>query len=85
MPVLLFVGHRTIPYLLPKLLAIEGMRRTAVIVGGNELGAKLVQQIDGAPLLGIQVAGVFDDRIMERRAEIDGVPRWAGSRRSPST
>ena len=73
-PVLVFMGHATIPYLLPKVLAIEGMRRTAVIAGGNDLGAKLVQQIHGAPLLGIQVAGVFDDRTMERRAEVDGVP-----------
>ena len=73
-PVLVFTGHATIPYLLPKVLAIEGMRRTAVIAGGNDLGAKLVQQIHGAPLLGIQVAGVFDDRSMERRAEVDGVP-----------
>ena len=73
-PVLVFIGHATIPYLLPKVLAIEGMRRTAVIAGGNELGAKLVQQIHGAPLLGVQVAGVFDDRTMERRAEVDGVP-----------
>ncbi len=73
-PVLVFIGHATIPYLLPKVLAIEGMRRNAVIAGGNELGAKLVQQIHGAPLLGIQVAAVFDDRNMERRAKVDGVP-----------
>jgi putative colanic acid biosynthesis UDP-glucose lipid carrier transferase len=73
-PVLVFIGHATIPYLLPKVLAIEGMRRTAVIAGGNDLGAKLVQQIHGAPLLGIQVAGLFDDRSTERRAEVDGVP-----------
>ncbi len=73
-PILVFTGHATIPYLLPKLLAIEGMRRSAVIAGGNELGAKLVQQIHGAPLLGIQLAGVFDDRRTERRTEIDGVP-----------
>jgi putative colanic acid biosynthesis UDP-glucose lipid carrier transferase len=73
-PVLVFFGHATIPYLLPKVLAIEGMRRTAVIAGGNELGAKLAQQIRSAPLLGIQIAGVFDDRTMERRAPLDGVP-----------
>jgi Undecaprenyl-phosphate glucose phosphotransferase len=73
-PLLVFMGHGTIPYLLPKVLAIEGMRRTAIIAGGNDLGAKLVQQLHGAPLLGIQVAGVFDDRSMERRAEVDGVP-----------
>src|SRR5262245_45601369 len=73
-PVLVFAGHATIPYLLPKLLAIEGMRRTAVVAGGNDLGVKLVQQIQGAPLLGIQVAGVFDDRGVERRAAVDSMP-----------
>jgi putative colanic acid biosynthesis UDP-glucose lipid carrier transferase len=73
-PVLVFVGHATLRHLLPKLLAIEGMRRTAVIAGGNDLGAKLVQQIKGAPLLGIQIAGVFDDRAMERRAEVEDAP-----------
>ena len=73
-PALVFTGHATVPYLLPKVLAMEGMRRTAVIAGGNELGAKLVQQIRGAPLLGIQVAGVFDDRSSDRRATLDDVP-----------
>jgi putative colanic acid biosynthesis UDP-glucose lipid carrier transferase len=73
-PALVFIGHATIPYLLPKVLALEGMRRIAVIAGGNDLGAKLVQQIHGASLLGIQVAGLFDDRSMERRAEVDGIP-----------
>src|SRR5262245_33737372 len=73
-PLLVFAGHATLPYVLPKVLAMEGMRRTAVIAGGNDLGAKLVQQIQGAPLLGIQVAGVFDDRAMERRAEVEDAP-----------
>ena len=73
-PVLVFLSQATIPYLLPKVLAIEGMRRTAVIAGGNDLGAKLVRQIHGAPLLGIQIAGVFDDRRTERRVDVDGVP-----------
>ena len=73
-PVLVFLSQATIPYLLPKVLAIEGMRRTAVIAGGNDLGAKLVSQIHGAPLLGIQIAGVFDDRRTERRIDVDGVP-----------
>jgi putative colanic acid biosynthesis UDP-glucose lipid carrier transferase len=73
-PVLVFLSQATIPYLLPKVLAIEGMRRTAVIAGGNDLGAKLVQQIHGAPLLGIRIAGVFDDRRTERRVDVDGVP-----------
>jgi putative colanic acid biosynthesis UDP-glucose lipid carrier transferase len=73
-PTLMFLSHAIIPYLLPKVLALEGMRRMAVIAGGSALGAKLVQQIHGAPLLGIQIAGVFDDRRVERRVDVDGVP-----------
>jgi putative colanic acid biosynthesis UDP-glucose lipid carrier transferase len=50
------------------------MHRSAVIVGANELAAKLAAQIQAAPLLGIRLAGVFDDRRPERRAPIADVP-----------
>jgi putative colanic acid biosynthesis UDP-glucose lipid carrier transferase len=50
------------------------MQRTAVLVGANDLGAKLVQQIRAAPLLGIRIAGVFDDRRPDRRAQVADVP-----------
>jgi putative colanic acid biosynthesis UDP-glucose lipid carrier transferase len=73
-PVLVFLSHATIPVLLPKVLEMEGMLRIAVIAGGNELSAKLTQQIQGAPLLGIQIAGVFDDRGPERHVSSEGVP-----------
>jgi putative colanic acid biosysnthesis UDP-glucose lipid carrier transferase len=73
-PILLFLTHATLPLLLPKVLALESMRRTAVIAGASELGAKLSAQIHGAPLMGIQLLGVFDDRRTERRMMIDGVP-----------
>ena len=73
-PVLFFVGHASVPLLLPKLMAMEGMGRTAVIAGASDLAAKLALQLQGAPLLGIRLSGVFDDRGAERRVEIDGVP-----------
>jgi putative colanic acid biosynthesis UDP-glucose lipid carrier transferase len=73
-PGLVFAGHAAIPHLLPKVLAIEGMQRTAVIVGANDLGAKLAAQIQGAPLMGIRIGGVFDDRRPERRAQMHEVP-----------
>ena len=73
-PGVVFLAHAAVPLLLPKVMAMEGLRRTAVIAGANELGAKLLHQIQGAPLLGIHLAGVFDDRRPERRAEMGGVP-----------
>jgi len=73
-PVALVLAHAALPVLLPKLLALEGMRRTAVIAGSSELGAKLSAQITGAALLGIQLDGIFDDRRPERRVVIDEVP-----------
>jgi putative colanic acid biosynthesis UDP-glucose lipid carrier transferase len=73
-PILLSLTHGTLPVLLPKVLAIEGMRRNAVIAGASELGAKLAAQITGAPLMGIQLLGVFDDRRTERRMTIENVP-----------
>jgi putative colanic acid biosynthesis UDP-glucose lipid carrier transferase len=73
-PALLFTSHAAIPHLLPKVMAIEGLQRTAVIVGANDLGAKLAGQFQRAPLLGIRLAGVFDDRRAERRAHMPGVP-----------
>ena len=50
-PILLFLTHATLPVLLPRVLAIEGMRRNAVIAGASDLGAKLGAQITGAPLM----------------------------------
>jgi putative colanic acid biosynthesis UDP-glucose lipid carrier transferase len=73
-PILLSLTHGTLPVLLPKVLALEGMRRNAVIAGASELGAKLAAQITGAPLMGIQLFGVFDDRRPERRMKIETVP-----------
>ena len=73
-PLVLFVTHAALPLLLPKLLAMEGMRRTAVIAGSSELGAKLAARITGAPMLGVQLTGVFDDRRPDRRIRIGEVP-----------
>ena len=73
-PIALYLAHATLPLLLPKLLALEGVRRNAVIAGSSELGAKLAAQVTGSALLGIQLHGIFDDRRPERRAMIEEVP-----------
>ena len=61
-PPMLFAAHRLIPVILPRLLAAEGLQRTAIIAGANETGCRLAERIGASPLLGIRVAGFFDDR-----------------------
>jgi putative colanic acid biosynthesis UDP-glucose lipid carrier transferase len=64
-PFVLYVAHRSIPVLAPKLLSIEGYR-TAVIVGANDLGKRLARQFELKPLLGVKFEGFFDDRTPQR-------------------
>ena len=71
-PPLLFAGHRLIPVILPRLLATEGLQRTAVIAGANETGCRLAERIGASPLLGIRVAGFFDDRAAGRNEAMVG-------------
>jgi putative colanic acid biosynthesis UDP-glucose lipid carrier transferase len=68
-PVARVSAHLLMRLLLPRVLAADGVRRVAVIVGGCELGRALAERIAASPLLGIRVAGFFDDR---SRARIDG-------------
>ncbi len=65
-PMMLFSAHMLTPVLLPRVLAAEGIQRTAVIVGGGGLGTALAARIEKTPFLGIKVAGFFDDRAPER-------------------
>ncbi|TAK85081.1 MAG: undecaprenyl-phosphate glucose phosphotransferase [Betaproteobacteria bacterium] len=65
-PAALFAAHRLLPVLWPRLLAAEGLQKTAVIAGANDLGRKLARQLRDNPLLGIRFAGYFDDRAASR-------------------
>jgi len=61
-PAALFAAHRLLPVVWPRVLAAEGMQKTAVIAGANELGRRLAARLRVDPLLGIRFAGYFDDR-----------------------
>ncbi|HET9735266.1 MAG TPA: undecaprenyl-phosphate glucose phosphotransferase [Burkholderiales bacterium] len=74
-PLALFAAHRLVPVLLPRLLAAEGLQRTAVIVGANGLGRDLGAHLRDRPLTGIRFAGYFDDRATPRDGD-------AGARRN---
>ena len=73
-PVFLFLSHAMLRQLLPKVLAMDGVQRNAVIAGAGELGAKLAKQLVSGRGLGVRLVGVFDDRSEARRVQIDGVP-----------
>jgi putative colanic acid biosynthesis UDP-glucose lipid carrier transferase len=72
-PVVLFAAHRSIPMLLPRILAMEGTRN-AVIVSTNDLGLKLAREFREKPWLGIGLLGFFDDRSPERLGKIADGP-----------
>jgi putative colanic acid biosynthesis UDP-glucose lipid carrier transferase len=69
-PVALFAAHRLLPLLLPRILASEAMRKVAVIAGANELGRRLAIRLREEPMLGLRVAGYFDDRAPGRLSNL---------------
>src|SRR5258708_11200391 len=70
-PVAMFAAHMLTPWLLPKILAAEGVKRTAVIAGASGLGRKLAERIRATPYLGVEVTGFFDDRSTGRLRGLD--------------
>jgi putative colanic acid biosynthesis UDP-glucose lipid carrier transferase len=64
-PAALFVAHRLLPVVMPRLLAAEGLHKVAVIAGANDLGRRLAERLRD-PMLGTRFAGYFDDRADER-------------------
>jgi len=69
-PLALFAAHRALPVLLPRILAAEGLRKVAVIAGANQLGRRLAARLREDPMLGVGVAGYFDDRAAGRLSNI---------------
>jgi putative colanic acid biosynthesis UDP-glucose lipid carrier transferase len=69
-PLPLFAAHLLTPMLLPRLLAAEGVRRTAVIGGAGTLGRALAKHIEESPDLGIRLTGFFDDRTPARTSHL---------------
>jgi len=61
-PALRVAAHLAMPLLLQRVFAAEGAQRVAVIAGACELGRALAERIRDQPLLGLKLAGYFDDR-----------------------
>ncbi len=65
-PLVLFTAHVSLPQLLPRMLAGQGLQKTAVIAGANELGRGLAARVRANPVHGVRIAGFFDDRDAKR-------------------
>jgi len=59
-PLVLYIAHRAIPFLVPQLLAIDGYR-SAVVVAANEVGRRMAGNLVEHPALGFRFMGFFDD------------------------
>ena len=70
-PVALFAAHLTLPIVLPRVMAAEGIQRVAVVAGAGPLGRRLAERIAATPFLGIRVAGFFDDRSTARLPDLE--------------
>ena len=66
-PFAIYGAHRLIPRLMPRVFAAEGLHRSAVIAGANEMGQRLAERIRSDPFLGVRFDGYFDDRCESRR------------------
>lgn len=65
-PVAMFVAHRLLRKVLPRLLMLEGGRRRAIVVGAGHLGTELRNSFASDSTLGVDVVGFFDDRATAR-------------------
>ena len=63
-PVAMWLAHRVVRKILPRLLLLEGGRRLAIIVGAGNLGTELRGRFANDSSLGVDVAGFFDDRTL---------------------
>jgi putative colanic acid biosysnthesis UDP-glucose lipid carrier transferase len=71
-PLVLAAGRTVLRSLQQQLRARGFNTKTVAICGANDLGIQLGRNLQGAPELGLRVAGFFDDRPAARTAEIPG-------------
>jgi putative colanic acid biosynthesis UDP-glucose lipid carrier transferase len=73
-PVALLAGHALVRLTLPRVIAIGGNRRVAVVAGVNDIGIQLVGQFRDNPYLATRVIGFFDDRNSARLQATKAAP-----------
>lgn len=70
-PWMLLGAHRLCPVILARFCAAEGVQRTAVVAGANEIGRKLVERIEADRVFGLRFVGYFDDRRAARLEDVE--------------
>jgi putative colanic acid biosynthesis UDP-glucose lipid carrier transferase len=73
-PLAQVTAHALASQVLARVLSAEGVQRTAVIAGANDIGRRLAERIRANPCLGIRVIGYFDDREPGRLGDIGRAP-----------
>ena len=77
-PVVMFGANLLAPILLPRVMAVEGLHRKAVIAGAGALGKQLADRITNASYLGVEITGYFDDRAPERLEALEAGAKLLG-------
>ena len=82
-PILLVLAQLYFDILVSRLLLSAGNTRKVIIAGAGDLGHELAAKIQSSPLLGMKVAGFFDDRGMDRLANGSSFPLLGNLRQLP--
>ena len=69
-PIVLVASHLAARIAVPRVMAMQGNQRTAVIAGSTEHGIRLGREIRRDPFLGTRLIGFFDDRDKERLGDL---------------
>jgi len=69
-PLALAAAHLTARALVPRIMAMQGNQRTAVIAGTTEHGIRLGRELRRDPFLGTRLVGFFDDRDKNRLGDL---------------
>lgn len=72
-PLTLVAAHEAARRLLPRMITL-GSPAIAVVAGVNEIGLRLVRELQTNPFLGQEFAGFFDDRSRQRLESIGAHP-----------
>ena len=73
-PLAMLVAHISGRMLLRHLRRLGRNYRTAIIIGGGDLGSHLIDRIHSADWMGIRIVGCFDDDKRKQGSTIAGVP-----------
>ncbi len=72
-PCLVYALHLLSPYIAPRVFRFKNVT-SAVVVGINETGSRIVKSFNLDPLSGTRVVAYFDDRAASRLPDTEGIP-----------